>query len=365
MKMEPREYYQALLAAGEITADTGQETAVSALAHLLAKLPRLTKKPFWPWTRPDERRGLYIHGPVGRGKTMLMDMLYESVTGVAKRRVHFHEFMLDVHRRLHDQLYRENTDAIKNVAADIAHQAHLLCFDEFQVHNIADAMILSRFFRELFRFGVVVVATSNFAPDDLYSEGLQRALFLPFIDLLKKRLMVIDVGDGTDYRLARLKGLPVYLTPADARAHEQLLALFKRLTDAEEGPPEDIAVAGRGLHVPKAAKGVAWFHFDDLCRMPLGAADYLALTAHYHTLIVEGVPALGDELRNESLRFVHLVDVLYDKRIKLALSAELPLEKLFTASGELAQRASRTLSRLQEMQSEEYVQAPHAVMANA
>jgi cell division protein ZapE len=341
-------------------ADAGQEPVMQALDDLLRRLKPLTRRSLWPWPHKAEKRGLYIHGPVGRGKTMLMDRLYDGAEGIKKRRVHFHEFMLEVHRRLHEQSFYANRDALRHVADDLSKEARLLCFDEFQVYNVADAMILSRFFRELFDQGVVIVATSNVAPEDLYRDGLQRVLFLPFIELLKEKLDVVPIGEGRDYRQSRIKGMPVYLTPANDQAHTHLRGLFRHLTDAEDAGGVDIQVDGRKLHVPRAAKRVAWFSFDDLCKKALGAADYLALADRFHTIIVENVPLLGERNKDETLRFIHLVDVLYDRHINLIVSAAAAIEKLFDGDGDLAARFTRTASRLNEMQSEAYLMAPHA-----
>ncbi|MBY0428703.1 MAG: AFG1 family ATPase [Alphaproteobacteria bacterium] len=381
MQIKPNTYYQLRLDAGEIIPDAAQLKVVGALHELALRLPRLAREPFlpkflrWPkflpWIlRREKNRGLYIYGSVGRGKTMLMDMFFESVQGIAKRRVHFHEFMLDVHSRLHAarQEHRPNhkkenkkDNAVVRVAADLAKEAKLLCFDEFQVHNIADAMILSRFFRELFRRGVVVVATSNTAPDNLYAGGLQRDLFLPFIDLVKKRLSILLLDDGRDYRQARIKGMPVYLCPLDDAAQQGLKNIFAKLTDDEAASAIDIVVEqGRELHISKTAHGVAWFSFDELCRDAKGTPDFLAITHHFHTIILEGVPQLHDADKNSTLRFIHLIDVLYDNGIRLALSAAMPLEQLLDKTSSLCSQFERTQSRLMEMQSEDYIMANKA-----
>ena len=364
MQIKPNAYYEARLSAGEITPDAAQVKIINALHDLAERLPRLAREPSLPpflrmLFRREKNRGLYIYGTVGRGKTMLMDMFFESVHGIAKRRVHFHAFMLEVHKRLHDaRSSSKKENAVVQVAASLAQEVKLLCFDEFQVHNIADAMILSRFFRELFRNGVIIVATSNTAPDNLYAGGLQRALFMPFIDLIKKRLSILLIDDGRDYRQARIKGMPVYLTPLDAAAHHGLAEIFSRLTDDEPAQAIDIIVEqGRTLHISKSAHSVAWFQFDELCRDAKGAADFLAIARNFHTVIVEHVPFLSEAERNITLRFIHLVDVFYDNHIRLVLSAEKPLEHLLDPSSALRPQFDRTLSRLMEMQSEDYLSA--------
>ena len=368
MQIKPNTYYQLRLDAGEIVPDTAQLKVMNALHHLAVRMPRLAREPFLPrflrWiARREKNRGLYIYGSVGRGKTMLMDMFFESVHGIPKRRVHFHAFMLDVHTRLHAARQERRSDnkednAVVRVAIDLAKDAKLLCFDEFQVHNIADAMILSRFFRELFRRGVVVVATSNTAPDNLYAGGLQRDLFLPFIELIKKRLSVLHLDDGRDYRQARIKGMPVYLSPLGDVAHQGLHDIFAKLTDAEDASSMDIMVEqGRELHISKAAHGVAWFIFDELCRDAKGTPDFIAIADNFHTIILEGVPQLNDADKNSALRFIHLVDVLYDNDVRLALSAAMPLERLLDVGSSLRSQFDRTSSRLMEMQSESYIMA--------
>ena len=365
MQIKPNTYYQLRLDAGEIIPDAAQLKIMNALHQLAVRLPRLAREPFLPrflrWiARYEKNRGLYIYGSVGRGKTMLMDMFFESISGVPKRRVHFHAFMLDVHSRLHAarQAHSKKENAVIRVAADLAKEAKLLCFDEFQVHNIADAMILSRFFRELFHRGVIVVATSNTAPDNLYAGGLQRDLFLPFIEIIKKRLSILMLDDGRDYRQARIKGMPVYLSPLGQSAHQGLHNIFVKLTDDEDPMAMNIMVEqGRELHISKTAHGIAWFSFDELCRDAKGTPDFLAIAKHFHTIIVEGVPHLTDADKNSTLRFIHLIDVLYDNRVRLALSAEKPLEKLLDSGSSLHSQFERTQSRLMEMQSEDYIMA--------
>ena len=311
-------------------------------------------------------RGLYIHGPVGAGKTMLMDMFFEAVEAPLKRRAHFHAFMADAHARLNQwrQALKRGevagADPIAPVAAELAREASLLCFDEFSVRDIADAMILSRLFTALLAAGVVVVATSNVAPDELYKDGLNRALFLPFIALIEERLDVVELDARTDYRLEKLKRAPVYYTPIGPKADAALDAAFLALTGHKRGEPARIELLGRKLDVPQAIDGVARFDFDALCRNPLGAADYLKLAQRFHTLIVDRIPALAASERNEAKRFIILIDALYDMRVKLIASAAGEPETLYSgADGAEAFEFARTASRLHEMRSVDYLALPH------
>ena len=311
-------------------------------------------------------RGLYIHGAVGRGKTMLMDMFFEAAPTPLKRRAHFHAFMADVHSRLHQwrqALKRGEVagdDPIAPVAAELAREASLLCFDEFSVRDIADAMILSRLFTALFAAGVVVVATSNVAPDDLYKDGLNRALFLPFIALIEERLDIVELDALTDYRLEKLKRAPVYYTPLSPKADAALDAAFLALTGHERGEPIRIELLGRHLDVPQAIDGVARFDFDALCRRPLGSTDYLKIAQRFHTLILDRIPTLGVSERNEAKRFIILVDALYDMRVKLIASAAGEPDTLYAgADNAEAFEFARTASRLFEMRSADYLALPH------
>ncbi|HEX6144844.1 MAG TPA: cell division protein ZapE [Geminicoccaceae bacterium] len=298
-------------------------------------------------------RGLYIHGPVGSGKSMLMNLFFEAVADVPKRRVHFHAFMLEVHERLNRYRQQKEGAPVEALAEAMADDARLLCFDEFVVQNIADAMILGRLFEGLFGAGVVVVATSNFEPDRLYEGGLNRDRFLPFIELLKERVRVVELAGGRDYRRGRLSGAQLFQHPWGPAAREALDALFEALATR---PPEpfELEIGARRLAVPAAADGIARFGFEDLCARPLGSRDYLALTDHFHMLIIDDVPRLTPDKRNEARRFITLIDALYECRVKLAMSLEAPPDELY-ARGEGAFEFQRTVSRLMEMQSLDYL----------
>jgi cell division protein ZapE len=367
------ERYAALVAAGEIERDSAQEAVAAKLTDLNARLGhhRLARKSSalgWMFGRREQGaapiEGYYIFGDVGRGKTMLMDLFFAASPVVRKRRTHFHEFMLDVHERVHacrqqrKQGKVKGDDPIAPVAAALAAESWLLCFDEFNVTDIADAMILGRLFARLFEHGVIVVATSNVAPEALYRDGLNRDLFLPFIALMQEHMEVVRLDARMDFRLEKLTGAPVWY--ADEDAEVALDMAWERLTGAFGGEPVDIALRGRTIRVPQAARGVARFTFHQLCGQPFGAADYLKLAREFHTLLLDHIPALSEDRRDEAKRFIILIDTLYDHAVKLIASAEAEPDALYRASdGFEVQEFRRTASRLIEMRSADYLGLPH------
>jgi cell division protein ZapE len=367
--------YAALVAAGEIERDAAQEEVVSSLARLNERLAmhRLSRKSSslgWLFgQRVDPRqefKGRYIWGEVGRGKTMLMDLFFAACPVQRKRRAHFHQFMLDVHERLnaHRQKLKHGeavaSDPIHMTADDLAEEAWVLCFDEFHVTDIADAMILGRLFTRMFERGVVVVATSNVEPTELYKDGLNRALFLPFIDLLVERMTVLRLDARTDFRMEKLTGVNVWHVPADATADYALDAAWQRLTAGRNGHALDLMVKGHHLHVPRAAMGAARFSFHDLCEQPLGAIDYLRIAHEFHTVVIDHVPVMTAANRNEAKRFIALIDTLYDDGVKLVASAAAEPGALYQASdGYEVNEFKRTASRIAEMGSTDYLALPH------
>jgi cell division protein ZapE len=368
-------HYAALIAAGEIERDPAQAALVVRLDRLNERLAayRLARKSSslgWLFgnRQKDETalKGVYVHGEVGRGKTMLMDLFFEACPVQRKRRAHFHEFMADTHERVHG--YRQklkageitDADPIALTAADIAQQSWVLCFDEFHVTDIADAMILGRLFTWLFEHGVVVVATSNVEPDELYKDGLNRALFLPFIALLKRHMEVVRLSARTDFRLEKLTSVKVWHVPADAAADRALDEAWRSLALGHDGSPQDLMVKGHVLHVPRAARGVARFTFAELCERPLGAIDYLRLAREFHAIVLDHVPVMAYEQRNEAKRFIALIDTFYDNAVKLVASAAAEPAELYRADeGYETQEFLRTASRLIEMGSEAYLALPH------
>ena len=356
--------YDKMVVRGELRADVAQAVVAKKLDALCEALdgyersdrPNGLVKWLGLAKQVPPPEGLYIHGDVGRGKTMLMDLFFELARSKPKTRIHFHEFMQSVHARVH-HWRKQHDDPIPPVAAEIARDAALLCFDEFQVTDITDAMILGRLFTALFEHGIVVVATSNIAPDGLYEHGLNRNSFLPFIKLMQQKMAVISLDGETDYRLERLMGHKVYVTPLGAEADKELQTMWEELTECESAPPLELEVTGRTLVVPQAARSVARFQFSDLCEQPLGPGDFLKIAKTFHTVIVENIPKLSKARRNEAKRFVILVDALYDNHVRLIASAEVAPDKIYP-EGDHAFEFNRTASRLMEMQSEEYLMAP-------
>ena len=357
--------YQQLLNAGELKADPAQERAVAALDRLAGVIQSdssLLSRLFG--SQAKEVAGVYLWGGVGRGKSMLMDLAFAHIDVAPKRRVHFNEFMLETHARLKAARERHEGDPIEPVAEEIADEAKLLCFDEMQVDNPADAMILSRLFGKLLEQGVKVVTTSNRPPGDLYKDGLNRELFVPFIEVIERRMLVVPVNGATDYRLERLAGVEVWHVPNGPEATAALSQAFFQLTDypvedRAKVPSEDIDVGGgRRLHVPKSLKGVAVFSFKRLCGEARGASDYLAIARRYHTVILVGIPVMSPDMRNEAARFVTLIDELYEHKVKLLAAADAEPLGLYPA-GDGSFEFQRTVSRLEEMRSAEYLAEGH------
>ncbi len=366
----PLTAWREMVRAGEIDHDPAQELALEKLQSLHNAVRNYQPGGDSSWAarfglgRRTETppQGLYIYGDVGRGKSFVMDLFFDTAPVEKKRRVHFHAFMLEVHDRLHRHRSEGKSskkrvdDLLPGLGRAIASETWLLCFDEFHVTNIADAMILGRLFQALFERGVVVVTTSNWAPVDLYKDGLQRELFLPFIDLVREKLDILQLEAAKDYRLARLMGMQVYHLPLGPAADTALDTAFARLTDDAGGEPVTLTVQGRNVTTQKAAHGVARFTFDELCGRALGAADYLAIAERFHTVILKDIPRMGEDERNEAKRFNTLIDALYENHVNLICSAEAAPRDLHK-QGTHAFEFQRTASRLMEMQSEEYIEA--------
>lgn len=363
----PLETYRKLLVTHALQPDPIQFLAVEKLQTLHRRLTNYDPRTSAKWTdifrlgarkpRVEPPQGIYLYGDVGRGKSMLMDLFFDAVPSTHKRRVHFHAFMLEVHAFIHEWRQSETKlgdDPIISFANSITEEFWLLCFDEFQVTDVADAMILGRLFEHLFQQGVVVVSTSNRIPDDLYKDGLNRELFIPFIELIKEQLDVLHLDGGIDYRLDRLAKNSVYFSPLDGAASKEMDRLFEELTEGSLPHSMTLTTQGRDLEVKICARNVARFDFEELCSRPLGASDYLTLVAYFHSVLLSNVPQLSPARRNESKRFVTLVDILYEAGANLVISAEVDAEDLYL-QGDGNFEFARTVSRLMEMRSEDYL----------
>ncbi|WP_239805666.1 cell division protein ZapE [Croceicoccus hydrothermalis] len=364
------ERYEALVAAGELRPDAEQQQAAVTLDALQQKIEKAAPsqggvlQKLFGKAPPPPPGGIYMWGGVGRGKSMLMDLFHDTLAVQAKRRIHFHEFMLDVHDRLRAERAKETGDPILPVATAIAGEVRCLAFDEMVVNNSADAMIMSRLFTAMMEQDVTIITTSNRPPSDLYKDGLNREHFLPFIALIERRLQVVPLNGPNDYRMERLSGIETWHTPLGEAATDKVREAFFRLTDY---PPEDAdhvsgtdlpVSGGRSIWVPKSLKGVAVFSFKRLCGEPRGAADYLAIARNYHSVIIVGIPRLTPSERNEAARFVTLIDALYENGVKLIASADAEPADLYEA-GDGRFEFERTVSRLMEMQSADYLARGH------
>ena len=356
--------YRNQIADGNLRPDPAQDAALEKLQAFAERLQNYRPSlpgPFDFWfARPNPApRGFYLYGPVGRGKSMLMDLFFNTVPIAKKRRVHFHQFMLDIHENLHRLQESQTPDILPHLAKEIAAKTSLLCFDEFHVSNIADAMILGRLFEALFSAGVIIIATSNWPPDELYKNGLQRDRFLPFIDLIKQRMEIYFLDGAVDHRYRQTEGMQCYFHPLTEAHTRQLQRVFYKLTNHAEPEKINLPVQGRVLYLTHTAKGVGFFNFNELCGAALGPADFLALAENLHTVLIDEVPRMQEEKRNETARFINLIDALYETKVKLYMVAETAIEALAPAVGDLAFPFQRTLSRLKEMEGEEYRKKAH------
>lgn len=356
--LSPRERYQQSLQQPGFVADAAQAAAVEQLQRiyeeLIARPPRRRlgrSRMIWPPVR-----GVYLWGGVGRGKTHLMDLFFDALPFTRKKRTHFHRFMLDVQQRL--KQLGNVADPLLRIADDIAAETRVLCFDEFFVSDIADAMILGRLFEALFNRGIALVATSNVVPDNLYKDGLQRQNFLPAIEQLKKHVVVLNVDAGTDYRLRALHGAELYLCPDDAANRQKLRVHFERLAPQRFRIGGEMIVNDRPIRALCIAEGAAWFDFSELCETARAAADYIELARVCHSIVLTGLRQLGTHDEDAARRFITLIDELYDRGVKLLIGAQVPVRDIY-AGKRLVFEFERTRSRLTEMQSEEYLAKPH------
>lgn len=360
--LSPKAWYQAASQQPGFIHDAAQAAAIErldvlwqALVEFKGKRNRFLGRSL---RKPPVPRGLYFWGGVGRGKSFLMDAFYGCVPYERKRRVHFHHFMAEIHKQL--RTVNNEPDPLKIVAARIAREVRLLCFDEFHVSDIADAMMLGRLFTELFSHGIICVMTSNYPPDNLYPNGLMRSNFLPTIELLKANLDVLNVDGGNDYRLRELTREPLFHVPANAEAEAKMAAMFERLAGAAPEAAHTLSVLGREIPLKRHVPGVVWFDFMAICDGPRAQTDYLEIASEYHTVFVSGIPKLAAKDSAIARRFTWLVDVFYDHRVKFVASSAVPPEEIYT-EGLQASEFFRTASRLTEMQSSAYLELPHLV----
>ena len=372
MTDELTQTYNSLVQKGKVILDPKQLEALQALSAVSKVLltPNTHRKKSLLWRkftwRPNaihDHSGVYLFGGVGRGKTMMMDMFFSSVATARKRRVHFHSFMLEVHRWIHQ--WRKvgisrgaGEDPVLALASELSSEIDLLCFDEFEVHDVADALIMRRIFRGLLSHNVRTVMTSNWAPDDLYLHGLQRELFIPFIQYLKQSLKIVSLGDDVDYRLLGLKDKKLYFSPLDSTTTIALEEAYCSLTGGADSTTQELMVEGRPFKISRANQGIAWLTFEELCEQPMGPADYIAIAIKFHTVVMSGIPVMEPEQRNEARRLSVLVDILYDHNVKLVCSAAARPEKLYT-SGTHSKEFERTVSRLHEMGTSAYLSRRH------
>lgn len=345
----PLETYSEKIIDGELREDAAQAAVATQLNTLARAVETREQRGAIGklLSRNGTLKGIYIYGDVGRGKSMLMDLFFASLKVKAKQRIHFHAFMQDIHRR---RQALKDGDVVAQIARGLAKQAQVLCLDEMQISDIADATIVGRLFQALMTLGTVIVTTSNLPPDQLYKDGLNRNLFLPAIKLMKTNLDVVSLASPTDYRLGRVKAWESFVTPLGPKADAHVQKIWERLTEVPKGESIEIPVLGRMLKIPQSAHACARFSFAELCEAPLGPPDYLALAANFQTIFVEGIPALKASQRNEAKRFMLLIDTLYDARLHLVASSAQPPERIYP-KGDHRFDFARTVSRLQEMQS--------------